>query len=362
MIESSLSERKSSLANSCLYHNLVELLSFLQRTVSDDRQTDMPGGRSATAKAVYDTLSCEISQLVMGKLETGDDVVVSRVGVLMLCIAGKSSVKGERSIAEKAVRFVTDDGDVVIASAAAVASEEDLSVENEKTQSLLAGDDVHGGNNSPMWALICDTCWLSLSHARSQLSCRHLRFLADLLCFSASDQLLIDLLTRAELPLTNDASSCRNFLEQVMLPLVDKFDDDEGSRHVLSVLTSLYARLQPDEQVLVAREIARGAARNLICANFLSGIVSCKQLGEELRCWLHGSEFGKFVVELTGNLCQRRLIAVIQTDEAADMSMVIDRSMDDSHWKLLCACLAINEKSGLSFLAVLVVFLLINYD
>jgi len=363
VFESSLSDRKSSLANSRLYPSLLELLCFLQRTMSDDRQTDTPRGRSAAARAVYDTLSCEISQLVMGKLETGDDVVVSRLGMWMLCLAGKSGVKAELNGAEKSVRFVTDDRDVVTASAASAASEEeDVTDAGEKMQSLLVIDDVCGDSNGLMWSLICDTCWLSLCHARSQLSCRHLRFLADVLCSSPSDQLLTDLLTRAEIPSTNDVSSCRNFLEQLMLPLVDKFDNGEGSRHVLSVLTSLYTRLQPDEPVYVAREIACRAARSLICADFLSGIVSCRQRGEELRCWLRGSEFGKFVVELTRSLCRRRLVAVTQTDEAADISMVSDRSMDDSHWKLLCACLAITEKSGLSSLAMLVVFLLINCD
>ena len=367
MFESSLSQRKSSLANSRFYLCLVELLHFLRQTVSDDSQTDTPGGQSAAAKAVYDTLSYEVSQLVMGKLETGDEVVVSRLGMFVLCVAGKSCVKVDRSSVEKVVRFETDETDVVAASSTVdmcedTASEEDLTAENEKTQGSLVVDDVHGGNDSLMWGLICDTCWLSLSLTRSQLSCKHLRFLADVLCSRASEQLLADLLTRAEIPSTNDVSSCGNFLEQLMLPLVDKFDDGEGSRHVLSVLTSLYTRLQRDEQVLVARQIAGRAARNLICANFLSGIVSCKQPSTELQSWLHGSEFGKFVVELTGNVCRRRLAVVKQTDEAADISMVNDRSMDDSHWKLLCACLDVNEKSGLSCLTVLVIFLLINCD
>lgn len=365
MFESSLSKRKSTLANSHFYHSVVDLLNYLQRAISDDKQTDV--GRSAAAKSVYDILTCEISLSVMGKLETGDEVVVSRLGTLMLCFTGKSGVQAStNSTSEKTVRFLADRSDeaasgptvgsfaavtgsepTLVSSTAVSGGEEGLAAKNEKLQGSVDRADLLGDDESPLWRLVCDSCWLSFHFVRSQSSYRHLRFLAVILCSDATDRLLTHLLSREEVSAADDASSCRSFLEQMMLPLIDEIhDDDEGSLHILSVLTSVYARLQPSEQVAVAREIAGRAARNLICANFLSEVVSSKDVNEEFRCWLRGREFGKFVVELTDDVCRRRL-KVRRSDEVPDKSMVNDRSMDDSHWKLLCACLTVDQASGL---------------
>jgi len=337
VFESTLREQRSSLSNSAFYTGLVDLLVFLRRTATDDRQTDV--GRLTASRSVYDTLTSEISQSVLAKLETGDEVIVYRLGTFFVHLVGKSSVEVDVSDTEKVVRFVD--------SSTAVASGEEVQTSKpEKTEGLLGGDELVRDDESALWRLTCESCWLSFCLVRSQSSRRHLQFLAAVLGFSASDRLLTNLVMRAELSPTSDASSCWNFLSQMMLPLVDECHDDEASHHVLCIMTSVYSRLQPHEQVLFAKEIARRAAQNVICSNFLGAILSSTELNGELLLWLHGSEFGTFAVELMDSICQRRLTAT-QRHQVPDKSMVNDRSMDDSHWALLCACLTLDQKSGL---------------
>ena len=376
MFESSLTERKPSLANSQFYPCIGDLLAFLQRVISDDSQSDTGRsttasddnqsntGRSTTAKSVYDRLTAELSQLVIGKLETGDDMVVSRLASFLLCLTGKTSMQAgsrntERAVrfeaesmqagsrnTERAVRFEADpagkaDSDFIPAAG----DEESLTAESGKRESLLFGADLVGNVESPLWTLISESCWISFQFIRSQSSSRHLRFLATVLCSYATDRLMTDLMTRAELSSTNDASCRRDFLERMILPLVDKFSDDDSCRYISSMLTLIFVQLGSAEQILVAREITGRAARNLICANFLSEIVSSEQSSEDMQCWLCGGEFGQFVVKLTDEVCQRRLV-LTKCEEIPNKSMVNDRSMDDSHWKLLCACLRVDQKSG----------------
>jgi len=339
----------------------------LGQSVADVGQSTVDLGRCAAAKSIYDTLTSELSQSVMRKLETGDDLVVSRLGGFLLGFAGKPNALAQTTITEKMVRFSSDGSGeapssaAVDTSVAAASDEEVLSTKNESLPGSSVAADLLGDDDGPMWRLVCDSCSLSFDLVHSRSSCRHLRFLAVVLRLHATDRLLTYLITRADLPSTNDTSVCRTFLEQMMLPLVDRFHSDEGSCHMLSILTSVYARLQANEQVAVAREVADRAARNLICADFLSWIVSSRELSGEVRCWLRGSEFGKFVVELTDGVCRRRL-TVTQSDEVRCKSMVNEQSMDDGHWKLLCACLAVDEKSGLLCFAVLMIFLLINCE
>ena len=135
-----------------------------------------------------------------------------------------------------------------------------------------------------------------------------------------------------------------------MLPLVDKFTDKKESQHILSILISVYARLQPSQKVDVARAVTDRARWNELCADFLSDMLHCRQMSDEVCCWLRGPEFGQFVVQLTHDVCQRPL-TMTHTGEVGDISMVNEQSMDDSHWKLLCACLAVDHKSGLMCLS-----------
>jgi len=210
----------------------------------------------------------------------------------------------------------------------------------------------------PLWRLICDSCWLSFQFVRSQSSRRHLRFLAAILDSNPTDQLLAELVSRDHLRPITEVSGRRDFLEGMILPLVDKFGDEEGCHDISAMLTTIYLQLEAREQVHVAREITARAARNLICANFLCGIVSSKDLSGEVRCWLRGEEFGSFIAELTDDVCRRRLTMrktaddedismVTEKSVATDQSMVTERSMDDCHWKLLCACLPVDQNSGL---------------
>lgn len=343
MLESSLTDQKPSLANSHFYVCFVDLLAVLQRVMWDDRQTN--DERSDAAKSVYERLTAEISRSVMDKLETGDEAVVSRLETFLLCLTGKCSVPADRKNAEKLVRFVSEQSGEAESTSTAD-DEEPLTVESESSQGMLFGCDPARDDRSPLWRLISDSCWLSYHCVRSQSSSRHLGFLAAILRSNTTDQLLKDLMARAELWPTSAASVHRDFLEQMVLPLVDKFGDHEGSRHILSVMSLIYAQLQPDEQVLVAREITDRAARNLICANFLGDIISSKESSDEVRRWVRGDEFGRFVVELTDDVCRRQLMTT-KSSEVPDESMVNDQSMDDSHWKLLCACLRVDHKSGL---------------
>jgi len=346
-----------------LFPHIVDLLVFVHQAVSDDGQRDV--SQLVAATHMYDKLAHEVSQLVMGKLETGNEVVVSRLGTFLLCLTGKSNSKLDKnSAAEKKVKFASEGFDEAASStmghfADSVAGVEGLTI-NEETASLLMETDLLQGDDSPMWHLICDSCWLSLQLADRQSSCVHFQFLAVILCSYASDRLFARLLKQAELPLIIGTSVCGNFVKQMILPIVDhfKFHKVEGSQHILSILMSLYGRLRSDEQVSVVREIASRSIHNLIYANFLSEVISSKERSEELRCWLHGDKFGKFIVQLTADVCQRRL-AMIQTEEVLDKPIVNDQSMDDSHWKVLCACLAVDQKSGLSFLTELFVFLII---
>ena len=352
--ESSLDERRSSLANSSFYLLVTGLLSYLQKTMSDSSHADT--GRAAAAKYVYDRLTSEISQLVMDKLETGDDAVVSRLGTFLLCLSGKSNVQADAQSTQKMVRFVGSGSDEVASSqvgesSAAIATDDgNLTATDDKTRGSLTGSDLMGDDRSPLWLLMCESCRLSLRFVHSELSCRHLRFLSVVLSANVAERLLAGLVTQPELSSTSDMSACQDFLERMLLPLVDRFHSSEGSQYMLSLLTSVHGRLQPAEQVPVLKEIADRAVWSVVCADFLSELVSSAELGEEVQCWLHGSEFGKFVVSLTDSICRRCQLTESQRDEVDDITAENNSSVDDSHWKLLCACLATNHKSGSSCL------------
>jgi len=360
VFESSLSDKKSSLANSSFYCLVTDLLAYLQRAMSDSGHAELDVSRAAAAKSVYDRLTSEISQSVMDSLETGDDLVVSRLETFLLCLSGKSNVKADTHSVQKMVRFMAD-GSVeeastqVEESSAAVADDDaSLTAVNEKTQSLWTEADLTGDDRSPLWRLMCESCQLSLRLVHSQSSCRHLRFLSVVLSASSADRLLTDLLMQPELSSASEMSTCRDFLERMLLPLVDKFHDSEESRHMLSLLTSVYGRLQPAEQVPVLKEVADRAASNVTCADFLSGVVASTEPSEEVQCWLRGGEFGKFVVGLIGSICRRRrLLTESPRDDVEDKSLENERMVSSSHWKLLCACLTSNHKSGPSRLTYL---------
>jgi len=255
--------------------------------------------------------------------------------------------------AERGVKFVTEQSGEAMLTLTAGNVEDSLTADS--SQGALLGADVMRDSQSPMWGLICDCCWLSYQFIRSQSSAIHLQFLAAILrSHATSDWLLTDLMIRAEL-LTADAavSVHRYFLEQMILPLVEQFSDSKGSGYILSIMSLIYAELEAIEQVSIVREITVRAARNsLICAEFLSEIISEEDLSDEVRSWLCSEEFGQFVIQLTEDICQRRLM-MTSSDEVADKSMLNDQSrandkfMDDSHWKLLCACLRSDQESGM---------------
>jgi len=268
VFESSLSERKSSLANSYFYLLVTDLLTYLQRATSDDSHTD--SDRVAAAKYVYDRLTSEISQSIMGKLETGDDLVVSRLGTLLLCLSGQFNVEAHVHNVQKTVRFVADEAassQAETSSAAVTDDDESFTTKIEKTRGVSTGADLMGDEQSPLWHLMCQSCRLSLHFVHSESSCRHLRLLSVVLSANTTDRLLTELLTQSELSSASELSACRDFLERMLLPLADKFHDNEGSRHVLSLLMSVYGRLQPAEQVPVLKEIVDRAAWNVICAD-----------------------------------------------------------------------------------------------
>jgi len=329
----------------------------------DDSHAD--ASRATAAENVYDRLTLEISQSVIDRLEAGDDVVVSRLGTFLLCLSGKSGMQANTHNVQKMqkmVRFPADGSDEaesgeVGESSAAIADDDDdddkhLIAKNEQTTSLLSGDD-----RSRLWRMMCESCRLSLRLVYSQSSRRHLRFLSVVLSCNFADPLLADLLNQPELLSASELSSCRDFLERILLPLVDKFHDSEGSRHMLSLLTSVYGRLQPVEQVPVLKEVADRASWSVVCADFLSEVVKVTSAkpSEQVECWLRGSEFGQFVVSLIESICHRRQRQLTESrgDEVEDKSVQNDRSVDDSHWKLLCACITINHKSGQSCLTYL---------
>ena len=165
VFESSLSERKSSLANSCLYVLITDLLAYLQKAMSDESHTDV--GRAAAAKYVYDRLTSEISQSVMDKLETGDDLMVSRLGAFLLSLSGKSNVQADTHSMQKVVRFVADEAassqPVESSAAAADGDDECLVAKNEKSQGLLTGADLTRDYQSPLWCLMCCLLYTSPS-------------------------------------------------------------------------------------------------------------------------------------------------------------------------------------------------------
>jgi len=352
VFESSLSERNSSLTNSCFYLLVTDLLAYLQKVTSDDSHADV--SRMTAAKRVYDRLISEISRLVIDRLETGDDVVVFRLGSFLLCLSGKSNMHANAHSTQKVVRFVAA-GSAETASSkaeehsAAVADDDERpATKNGKMQGLLTGADLVEDDDSPLWRLMCESCQLSLRLVHSQSSCRHLRFLSVVLSSNLTARLLTGLLTQPELLSATELSSCRDFLERMLLPLVDRFHDNEGSQYMLSVLTSVYSQLQPTEQVPVLKEVAVRATWSVVCSDFLSEVVSSADPSEEVQCWLRGSEFGEFVVSLIESICcQRRQLMESRRDEVEDKSVKSDRSVDNSHWKLLCACLTTNHKSGL---------------
>jgi len=343
-----LTEKKTSLANSCLYFSLVDLLGYLHRAATDGEQ---PGEafdvvQSTAAKNIYHALTSEISRSVLDKLRSGDEVVVSRLGAFLLCItSGKSGVR----TCAKVARFSTDEIKLAADSVAAGA-EESPTVTKE---GLSCGVDFMRDDVSPLWCLVSESCATSYSLVRGQSSHGHLRLLADVLCSAPGDRLLTDLLMRAGISASDGAAGCRDFLERIVLPLADEFHSDESSRHVLDLLSAIYGRLEPGDRVSVAREVCGRAARNAICADFLSELVLSKATPDDVRCWLGGEEFGSFVTSLVRTVCQRHSAAA-GSDEVESDPMVSDhRSMDDRHWKLLCACVTVDQESGMSSRTIL---------
>jgi len=283
-----------------------------------------------------------------------------------VCFSGKSGIAADKKNADRVVRFVAvTESSVSTCTAADV--EDTLTAETSSSHgTTFSADPIQ---SSSLFRLICDSCWLSYQLIRSRSSAGHLWFLAAVLRSSASssDRLLTDLMSRAEISMPGAFVSVRlEFLEQMILPLVEQLSDSEGSgAHILSIMSSIYAQLRPGEQVSVMRDATdRAAQNNRICADFLSEVVvSANASSGEVRCWLRGEEFGRFVVQLTEDVCRRRLMTT-DTGEVADESMVNDqpmvndkssvndksmandKSMDDSHWKLLCACLRTDQESG----------------
>lgn len=354
MFECSLGERKPSLASSCFYASIVDLLGYLQRAVSADSETQ-DAGRFTAARSLHDKLTCEISRLVMGKLETGDKLVVSRLEKFVVCIADKSRVPADTQGTDKLVRFVECSSDDLASSpsSALVAADEEASCSVS-----MQGADVLGDGEGPLWSLVCDSCSLSYRFVCSESSPRHLRFLAAVLSRGATDGLLTNLLAQAQFSSADDrVSSLRQFLEQMLLPLVDKFGDDEGSCHLPSLVMLIYGRLQPHEQVLVVKRISDRAGCNVICADVLSEIIRAQAPSEDVQLWLCGDDFGEFIVSLTEDLCHRQRSTPTNLESVVDRSMVNERSMDDSHWKLLCACLAVNQQSGSLCLTCYIMFM-----
>ena len=348
MFESSLTDKRSSLANSSLYRCIIDLLAYLCQHCGNQSDAD----HAAASERVYSRLTSEISELVLGKLETaGDNVVLGRLAEFLLClVGGKSGAQVDRDVAQKTVRFVEDEDDPeeFVLSSAATANEAGLTEKKTQGLSSLVVD-----GEGLLRCLVRESCSLSLRLVTLRSSQRHLRLLSSLLCVDTSTELLTSLLAQADLSPTEDASGAHDFLERVLLPLVDKFPDSEGSRHVLSMLTSVYLRLRPPEELPVLRMVVDRATQSIVCADLLSEVISSSRSSEDVRHWLRGAEFGKFFVKLVEDACRRPRTMSQQDDSRVDsetsMSCVIDneRRVDESHWRLICVCLVVNDNSGL---------------
>ena len=302
------------------------MLLYLHNRAStqvEDKSVD----QQVAAAGIYRQLSQEVTKLVLEKLQTQDEWVLTRLTTFITSLCINNST---RTNVTKSVRFSEGDCTDTIVTEQVKDESVDLDLVHRSSSYLLIQDE-----NAALWHLLCESCWMTFHQAHEFSSSHGLKYFSKIFELFISDHLLAVLLERSGYSQIKDDCSEHlgmRFLHKMVLPLVSVWhqstDGEDDAAALFTVLWAVFRYIPQDYRVKALNDMMMTLTfQNAVFVKFCCKLISSGLHDPAVVRWVHEDEFGLFIISLTKGLCQR----VLGTE--------VGVNLDHDKQELLCACL-----------------------